>query len=76
MSLSTQCKGMLYNFNVYGKCDFSITKRKVIKKLCEKQVTKVFEYDDNGYGYCPVCKASLEVEDNYCRKCGQRVSLY
>ena len=29
----------------------------------------------NGRAYCPACGSGVKVKDNYCRVCGQRVTL-
>lgn len=72
MSLTTISKSILYNIDYWN---ISLTKRKGIKKLCEKQVPKAIQFDNNDFNICPACKEHVETDDNYCRYCGQRIVL-
>lgn len=72
MSLKCVSKSILYEIDYWN---ISTTKRKVIRKLCEKQIPKAIEFDDNDLNICPVCKKHVETDDKYCWNCGQIIVL-
>jgi hypothetical protein len=72
MSLKCVAKSILYDIDYWN---ISITKRKVIRKLCEKQIPKAILFDDNDLNICPVCKEHVETDDKYCWNCGQGIIL-
>lgn len=72
MSLKCIAKSIIYDIDYW---DISLTKRKAIKKLCEKQIPKAIEFDNNDFNICPVCKSHVKTDDKYCSECGQSIYL-
>lgn len=72
MSLKCIAKSILYDIDYWN---ISITKRKAIRNLCEKQIPKAIQFDDNDLNICPVCKVHVETDDKYCSNCGQGIML-
>ncbi|HBJ2601416.1 hypothetical protein [Clostridium botulinum] len=70
MSLKCICESILGTIDCWQ--EVSITKKNVIKKLCEKQIPQKpnYPYTDK-IAYCPNC--SMFVEDLYCGTCGQKI---
>lgn len=78
MSLKCNCESILRSINTFH---ISETKRKTIKKLCEKQIPKKPKImnttlvGEKLWWYCGHCGASRHTgsKSNYCSYCGGKV---
>jgi len=45
------------------------------KQVARKTIVKFHKDWDADFPYCPVCDTPIDFVDNYCYKCGQKVTL-
>ena len=69
-------KGMLSNLykehvGVIEMCDLAISALE--KQVAKKTIVKFHKDWDADFPYCPVCDTPIDIVDDYCYKCGQRL---